>query len=84
MSTGPSTAQGGYEGRGQPMAMGDRSVAASATLGAAVEAGHLGRGASFVDENELVGIETRCKLAPGFAGSRDIGPILLGRMHAFF
>ena len=77
-------AQGGGEGCGQPMAMGDWGAAAATALRTTVTASHLGRGAGLVDEDELVGVEMRRKLAPGLAGCRDVGPILLGGVHGFF
>src|SRR5438067_3539142 len=55
-----------------------------AARGAAVEPGHLGAGAGFVDEDELVGIDKRLRRAPDAAPSRDIGTVLLGGVECLF
>ena len=77
-------AQGCGEGRGQPMAVRDRGTAAAAAPGAAVKAGHLGRGTSLVDEYQLVGIETWRKFTPSLTSGGDVGPVLLGCVRVFF
>jgi len=77
-------AQGGSEGRGQPMAVRDRGAAALTAFRAAVKPRHFGRGAGLVDENQLFGIKLRREFAPGLARRRNIGPILFGCVRAFF
>ena len=78
------TAQSGSEGRGQPMAVRDRSAATLTAFRAAVKPRHFGRGAGLVDEDQLVGIKLRREFAPSLTRRRNIGPILLGCVRAFF
>ena len=78
------TAQSGSEGRGQPMAMRDRGAATLTAFRAAVKPRHFGRGAGLVDEDQLVGIKLRREFAPSLTRRRNIGPILLGCVRAFF
>jgi hypothetical protein len=66
------------------MAVRDRGTAAAAAPGAAVKAGHLGRGTSLVDEYQLVGIETWRKFTPSLTSGGDVGPVLLGCVRGFF
>jgi hypothetical protein len=66
------------------MAVRDRSAAALTAFRAAVKPRHFGRGAGLVDENQLFGIKLRREFAPSLARRRNIGPILLGRVRAFF
>jgi len=66
------------------MAVGNRRPAALAALGSAPQAGHLGRGPGFVDEDELLGIELGLGLEPGLATGDDVRPLLLGGVRGFF
>jgi hypothetical protein len=66
------------------MAVRDRSAATLTAFRAAVKPRHFGRGAGLVDENQLFGIKLRREFAPSLARRRNIGPILLGRVRAFF
>ena len=66
------------------MAVRDRGTAAAAAPGAAVKAGHLGRGTSLVDDYQLVGIETWRKFTPSLTSGGDVGPVLLGCVRGFF
>ncbi len=59
-------------------------TAARAALGSASQAGHLGRGAGLVDEDELLGIKLGMGLEPGLAAGDDIRPLLLGGVRGFF
>ncbi len=64
------------------MAVGNGGPAACPALGSAAQAGHLGRGAGLVDEDELLGIELGVE--PGLAAGDDIRPLLLGGVRGFF
>ena len=66
------------------MTMRDCGPAALAAFGAAGKPCHFGRSAGLIDEDQLVGVKLRGKFAPGLARRRDIGPILLGCVRAFF
>ena len=66
------------------MAVRDGGPAALAAPGAAPPAGHLGRGAGLVDEDELLGIETGLGVEPELAAGNDIRPLLLGGVRGFF
>ena len=66
------------------MAMRDRGAAAFATLRAAPQAGHLGRGPGLIDEHQPAGIEIGLALEPGPATRRDVGSVLLGGVSGFF
>ena len=60
------------------MAVGYGRPAALACGRAAIEAGHLGGGAAFGDEDEALGIEVRLAVEPGVSPARYVGPVLLG------
>ena len=60
-----------------------RGTAALAAFGAPAQAGHLGRGAGLVDEDQALGVEVRLGVEPGAALGRDVGPFLLGRLRLF-
>ena len=66
------------------MAVGNGGAAAHPPLGAAPQAGHLGRGAGLVDEDEFLGIEIGLGVKPGLAAKDDIRPLLLGGVRGFF
>ncbi len=66
------------------MTVGDGGSTALAALGSAPQAGHLGRGAGLVDEDQLLGIKIGLGVAPGMAASDDIRPLLLGGVRGFF
>jgi hypothetical protein len=66
------------------MAVWDRSAATLTAFRAAVKPRHFGRGAGLVDEDQLVGIKLRREFAPSLTRRRNIGPILLGCVRAFF
>jgi hypothetical protein len=51
---------------------------------AAAQAGHIGRGASFVDEHQPLGIESGLIVRPRGARLGHIRQVLLGRTQAFF
>jgi len=57
---------------------------APAARRATVEPGHLGIGASLVDENELVDIDEGLGRAPDPAPGGDIRTVLLGRAQCLF
>ncbi len=63
---------------------GIRGAAAHPALGAAPQAGHLGRGAGLIDEDELLGIKIGLGVEPGLAAGDDIRPLLLGGVRGFF
>ena len=77
-------AQAGHEGRGLPMPMRNTGAQPLAPLRPAAQAGHLGRGASLVDEDKRLRIEVGLVLEPGLTGGRDVRSILLGRVSRFF
>ena len=66
------------------MAVGHRRPAALSALGSAPQAGHLGRGAGLVDEDEPLGIKLGLGVEPGLAAKGDIRPLLLGGARGFF
>ena len=66
------------------MAMRNGCHAALSTQGAAIEAGHLGRGAGLVDENQPRRIELRLRGAPLNPGRRYVGALLLAGVRCFF
>jgi hypothetical protein len=55
-----------------------------ATRSATAQAGHIGAGAGFVDEDQPVRIELGLFVRPRGPRRGDIRPILLGRADAFF
>ena len=77
-------AQAGGECRGLPMAVRDGGPAAHPPLGSAPQAGHLGRSAGLVDEDQLLGIEIGLGVEPGLAAGDDIRPLLFGGVRGFF
>ena len=51
---------------------------------AAVQAGHLGGRATFVDEDEALGIEVGLAVEPGVSPTRYVRPVLLGGVGRLF
>lgn len=51
---------------------------------AAAQAGHVGCGASLVDEHEIGWVERALLCFPGFTRVANVLAILLGRAQAFF
>jgi hypothetical protein len=45
---------------------------------------HVGRGPSFVDEDEAVGVEVELAVDPRLAARQDVGPILLAGVGRLF
>ena len=77
-------AQGRDERGGLPIAVQhllDQTLASRRT---AVETGDRGRDAGFIDEDEPPWIEPRLPSSQGLARGRDVRPILLGGVQAFF
>ena len=66
------------------MAVGHRRPAALSALGSAPQAGHLGRGAGLIDEDELLRIKVGLGVEPSLAAGGDIRPLLLGGVRGFF
>lgn len=66
------------------MTVRDRGATTLAAFQTTVKPRHFGRGAGLVDKDQLVGIKLRREFAPNLARRRDIGPILLGCVRAFF
>jgi hypothetical protein len=66
------------------MTMRNRGTATLAAFRTAVKPRHFGRGAGLVDKDQLVGIKLRREFAPSLARRRNVGPILLGCVRAFF
>ena len=64
--------------------MWDRGTATLATLRAATQAGHFGRGPGLVDEHQPAGIEIGLALEPGPAARGDVRALLLGGVRGFF
>ena len=62
----------------------DRGTATLATLRAATQAGHFGRGPGLVDEHQPAGIEIGLALEPGPAARGDVRALLLGGVRGFF
>ncbi len=77
-------AQRSDECRCLPVAVQHLLDQALAARGAAVEAGDIARDTGFIDENEPLWIEPRLPLSQGLAIGRDVRPILLGGVQAFF
>ena len=65
------------------MTVGNGGAAALPALGAAPQAGHLGRGAGLVHEDQLLGIEIGLGVGPSLAAGDDIRPLLLGGVRGF-
>ena len=66
------------------MSMWDRGTAALATLRAAPQTGHLGRGAGLIDEHQSAGIEIGLAFEPGQPARGDVRALLLGGVRVFF
>lgn len=66
------------------MTVRDRGATTMAAFRTAAKPRHFGRGAGLIDKDQLVGIKLRREFAPNSARGRDIGPILLGCLRAFF
>jgi hypothetical protein len=66
------------------MTVRDCGAAALTAFGAAVKPRHFGGGAGLVDKDQLLGIKLRREFAPNLPRRRNIGPILLGCVRAFF
>ena len=77
-------AQRGDECHGLPVAMQHLLDQALSARGAAVEAGDVAGDTGFIDENEPLGIEPWLPPSQGLAVGRDVRPVLLGRVQAFF
>ena len=73
----------GGEGSCLPMSMWDRGKAL-ATLRAAPQTGHLGRGAGLIDEHQSAGIEIGLAFEPGQPARGDVRALLLGGVRGFF
>ena len=76
--------QGGDEGGGLPVPMRHVRNATLALGTAAVEPGHLGVQARFVDEDQAGAVPTGLRLAPNDPGGLDVRPFLLGGVRRFF
>ena len=77
-------AQPAYESRCFPVAVRHLINEPYALRGPAIKAGHLGGGASLIDEDKFLRIKGLLLFPQGPAGHRDIGPVLFGGVHAFF
>ena len=66
------------------MALRDAGTQPLAFLSAAAQAGHVGRRAGLVNEDEFAGIEFELVLEPGLAPLQDVGPIPLRRVRGLF
>ena len=66
------------------MAMGNRSSTALPARRPAPQAGHLGVGAGFVDEDELLRIEIRLGVEPGPTRLVYVGAVLLAGVRRLF
>ena len=77
-------AQRSGEGGGLPMSVGNAGPAAFTAMGAAAQAGHLGRQAGLVDEDETLRVEVGLGLEPVPAPLQDVGAFLLQRMGGLF
>lgn len=62
----------------------DSGAAALTVPGPTAQAGHFGGGASFVDEDEALGIEVRLRCEPRAAPGGDVGAFLLGCVRRYF
>ena len=76
--------QRGQEGRSLPITARDLADEPLAAWRPAGEAGHVGLGPGFVDEDETTGIYVGLVLAPASAMTVDIGPLLLARDKRLF
>ena len=66
------------------MALRDTGTQPLAFLSPATQAGHIGRRAGLVHEDEFVGIEFELVLEPGLAPLQDVGLIPLRRVRGLF
>ena len=74
-------------GRGSfPVSVWDGGPAALTAFGAATEAGHLGRGARLLDEDQLFGVEVEVELTvePGLTRFKNVLALLLCCVRGFF
>lgn len=72
------------EGGDLPVTVWNLADQALATAAAATQSRHVGRGAGLIDEDEAGWIKQPLLRFPDLAGHRHVGPILLGRVNAFF
>ena len=71
--------------KGRPhMPLWNSSPAALATPVSPPEPRSLGRGARFVDEDQLLGVEVELAVEPGLPRFEDVGTLLLRRMRGLF
>jgi hypothetical protein len=76
--------QSGDEGCDLPMAVWDFADQPFSAPASAPGPGHVGAGAGLVDEDQLTWIKQLLCASPAFARGRDVGPILLAGVDAFF
>jgi hypothetical protein len=72
------------EGGGLPVPVRDGRPAALPALRPATPAGHFGRGAGFVDEDQMLWIEIRLGVEPSLPPRGDVGPPPLAGVRGFF
>jgi hypothetical protein len=77
-------AQPAYESRCFPMAVRHLIDEPFALRSPAIEAGHLGGGGGLIDEDKVLRIKGWLFFPQRLTGRGDVGPILLGRVYAFF
>lgn len=80
----PVDPQRRHEGRRFPVAVRQLGNESRATTTATIRAGPIGFGPSFIDEHQPLGVQSDQLGFPRFTPRRDVGPVLLGRMHDFF
>lgn len=79
-----STAQGGHEGQGFPMAVRNLGMEPLAAPAPSPKRRHIGLGPSLVEKNETLGCKPRLKTLPYGPPASDIRTLLLARRDAFF
>ena len=80
----PVMAQGGEEGGGAPVSMGNLGVQTLAARAPAPQGGHVGLGPCLVNEDQTGRINPALILFPSRPPAQDVRAILLGREYGFF
>jgi len=80
----PVVTQAGEEGHRPPVPVRNLAEQSCAARAATVGARHVGLGPGLVDEDEAGRIEPSLIAAPARTATRNVGPILLAGVQAFF
>jgi hypothetical protein len=76
--------QPSHQRRRLPVAVGNGGAQPLAASGAAVATGHVGRGPSLIDKDQLLGVESRLAFHPILAALQDVRPFPLGSVRRLF